>query len=431
MSALINIHHAMLQVWSFQWLVAAATLLPALTFVIYRSPSPCPIPGIPHNTNLGLLGDLPELWRWQSQTQQVFNFYTSHFEKLDSPIVQLFVRPFRRPCVFVSDPDVTEDTLTRRGDEFDRSALFGDLLNGIVPYNHARLPTNKQMRAQRRLLSDTMSPHFLRSIIAPRTRQAVLELVDLWKRKTELAGPDCALEAYKDMQHAGLDALWAATFMTELDASRSQQDYLSRPELVIEKPSRGRVIFPKPPLPSISVFLNRILATSEEIIASPSPKQHHWVLRQFPRMRAMYRTLGAALKEAMDAAIIQASSGDADARSVAELVYRRSDAKMMPREVIRDELLGFIAAGHDPPAMTLAWGVVFLADHGDVQTRLRDDLYEAFGDQELPSADAISAAQIPYLDACIEETLRAGTSQAGVSRVTTRDTELMGYWIPK
>lgn len=41
--------------------------------------------------------------------------------KLNSPIVQLFVRPFDRPWVIVSDPDVAYDVLVRRTPlEFDR-----------------------------------------------------------------------------------------------------------------------------------------------------------------------------------------------------------------------------------------------------------------------------------------------------------------------
>lgn len=49
--------------------------------------------------------------------------------------------------------------------------------------------------------------------------RTTLEIVDLWKRKMDLAGADSAFKAYKGMQLAGLDALWAATIMVELGAS--------------------------------------------------------------------------------------------------------------------------------------------------------------------------------------------------------------------
>lgn len=92
-------------------------------------------------------------------------------------------------------------------------------------------------------------------------------------------------------------------------------------------------------------------------------------------------------------------------------------------------------AGVDPTATNMGWGLKYLAKHNDVQTMLRKDLREAFpsASQEgkPPSANDITKARIPYLDAFIDEVLRHSGGQPTNVRVATSDTEILGYHIPK
>lgn len=101
----------------------------------------------------------------------------------------------------------------------------------------------------------------------------------------------------------------------------------------------------------------------------------------------------------------------------------------------RDELFGFLIAGHDTTAATLAWAVKCLADHQDVQQKLRSALRAAMPTAVLgntsPSAQEIAGTRVPYLEATIQEVLRNTTTAPGLMRVTTQDTQIFGHHIPK
>ncbi len=102
---------------------------------------------------------------------------------------------------------------------------------------------------------------------------------------------------------------------------------------------------------------------------------------------------------------------------------------------VYDELAGFMIAGVDPTATNMGWGLKYLAKHNDVQTRLRKDLREAFPsalqEGKPPSANDVTKARIPYLDAFIDEVLRHSGGQPTNVRVALSDTEILGYHIPK
>ena len=96
---------------------------------------------------------------------------------------------------------------------------------------------------------------------------------------------------------------------------------------------------------------------------------------------------------------------------------------------IRDELFGFLIAGHETSSNTLLWGLKLLTMHQEVQDKLRSSLRGDAG--ELPSVDEIVQSNIPYLDATIEEIHRLGGVASGNSRVALCDTQILGYHIPK
>lgn len=92
-------------------------------------------------------------------------------------------------------------------------------------------------------------------------------------------------------------------------------------------------------------------------------------------------------------------------------------------------------AGVDSTATNMGWGLKYLAKHNDVQTRLRKDLRDAFPsalqEGKPPSANDITKARIPYLDAFIDEVLRHSGGRPTNVRVAISDTEILGYHIPE
>lgn len=54
----------------------------------------------------------------------MFDWMTAQTEKLNSPVVQLFLKPFCPPIVVITDQREIQDVVLRRAKEFDRSTFF-------------------------------------------------------------------------------------------------------------------------------------------------------------------------------------------------------------------------------------------------------------------------------------------------------------------
>jgi cytochrome P450 len=96
-------------------------------------------------------------------------------------------------------------------------------------------------------------------------------------------------------------------------------------------------------------------------------------------------------------------------------------------DLIRDQLLTLLIAGHDTSTALLGWALHALAAHPVVQQRAAAEARRALGSGPL-TLDHLRA--LPYLDAVIKETLRQHPPIHLVSRRVVRDLEWGGYRLP-
>ena len=268
------------------------TLLPALALVlagtaflylVYRALLPRPIPGIAHHKSSAnsLFGDIPSMIRYTTSTNEVISWFADQCVALQSPIIQLFIRPLGRPMVFIADWRESQDILMRRTREFDRSDFFGEVLLGLLPKAFISMQTNDTFRHQRRLLANTMSPAFLNQVAAPRVYGAALDLVELWRLKTRLAR-NHPFHAPPDIHHMTLDAIWAATFGETVGTTKTQVNLLSSlDKLEIASSNEDKAAeFPKAPVPPEFEAIVVMTDSLDNAIGSPLPAWHHWFIRQ-------------------------------------------------------------------------------------------------------------------------------------------------------
>ena len=101
-------------------------------------------------------------------------------------------------------------------------------------------------------------------------------------------------------------------------------------------------------------------------------------------------------------------------------------------EDLINQLMTFLAAGHETTATATTWAIYMLCLNPDIQTRLRAEIRE-----KLPSVDEdtqITSQQIdhmPYLNAVCNEVLRYYPPVPLTLRDTARDTVIAGEPIPK
>ncbi|KAI1198251.1 cytochrome P450 [Nemania serpens] len=101
---------------------------------------------------------------------------------------------------------------------------------------------------------------------------------------------------------------------------------------------------------------------------------------------------------------------------------------------LRDQLLTFLAAGHETTSSALSWACYLLAKHPELQQALREEIRQALPDDtEIDkSTDLASILEpLPYLNGILNETLRLYPTVPLTMRQAVCDSSLAGQVIPK
>lgn len=96
-------------------------------------------------------------------------------------------------------------------------------------------------------------------------------------------------------------------------------------------------------------------------------------------------------------------------------------------DLIRDQLMTMLIAGHDTSTAALAWALVTLGSHPEILARAQAEARQVLGDSA-PQMEHLPA--LPYLGQCIDETLRLYPPIHVGSRTAARDLAFNGFRIP-
>lgn len=274
------------------------TLMILFLMLSYFHLLPKPIPGkIPFNklSRYRLQGDLPDLLRNVAVTRSPLEFFCDMVSDLQSPIVQIWVKPFSRPIVVLSDPYETEDIMIRRIKEFDRGHSMSDTLETPAPFHHVRLSTNDQFKAQRKFISDARTPTFLKEVGAAHIHESATNLVNIWRQKARLAN-GFSFDAQAVITHAIFDAIWAIAIGENADCTNIQYRHLTEHHSTMNFTNDEEIItFPTAPLPKIISAITSMVDAVETVLSSPIPILHHRILRLFPKLHHAYAIRDHAL----------------------------------------------------------------------------------------------------------------------------------------
>ncbi|KAI0815553.1 cytochrome P450 [Xylaria sp. FL0064] len=429
-------------------------------FHIYRLGFPRPLPEIPYNSTAldRFMGDYPEIKEYIQSGKGYRVWLGSLSRRHNSPVTQVFLAPYARPCVVLSDYRESFDILTRRTKEFDRSGRTAATVRGIVPNSLITMTSSDpRFKGNKELTKDLMTPSFLHEVSAPAAYKKTLDLVDLWRLKARLA-KDRPFEAYGDLNDAALDIIMAVTF----GRSDSQDDAMPRQlhevrsrasigASFIESGTQNCAVFPRAP---ISEDFENVVAVKETMrigFSSPFPYLHIWFLKRFTKLgnsfarkdrvirgevsRAAERLLSLPSSQSkLESHTVQSAMDNMILREIA-LAKREGRKPDIHSARLRDELFLYILGGHDTTATTLAWTVKTLADVPETQQTLRRHLQIVFADAFLakrqPTTREILTASATYLDAFLEESMRHTRTISLLLREALQDTEILGHKIPK
>lgn len=338
-------------------LYAVATGIVALLVHLYRSAYPRPYPNIPYNREASkrLWGDIPDLIQAVKITQDPAKFVFEQCRKLNSPVIQLFMRPFGNPVIFIDDVREVKDILSSRTREFDRAPRTRKAFRPVVEHSTLVKATTPDWKAQRRFWEGVMGRNFLHRVAAPRILRVALDVVELLKTKASIADGR-PFEFFKDIDLASFDVIWTVVFGTNLEAVSGKREKVRKAAKGMLQPTSkdSLAVMPVTPQPEMLDCIASIIQTVEKTFASFSQPLHHWILRQ----RSAYRKKWAVKNKIVDG-LISSTKSQLTELSKEQLIqqeetsamvlglrrellaHRSEPGKVQPpeKDEIRDELL--------------------------------------------------------------------------------------------
>ena len=172
----------------------------------------------------------------------------------------------------------------------------------------------------------------------------------------------------------------------------------------------------------ISPHLERLWDPILRILKYISPGL--WILKpEFPRLG--YQASIDALDEYLYEIIRERRLNDPGHDDLLADLLSRQD---LDDDLIRDQMLTMLIAGHDTSTALLSWVLYLLCQHPVVMEKAKSEVDQALGD-ESPTTNRIS--QLHYLDQIIKESLRLFPPIHAANRVADSDLNLQGCPVSK
>ncbi|KAI0377022.1 cytochrome P450 [Hypomontagnella monticulosa] len=441
-------------------LLCISCLLYALLYVRpWHKLFPKPYPGIPYNevSARRIFGDVRDI---SSAIRAAGGFSDAILaittRKLDTPIAQVLFPILRKPLIVVDDPHEVEDILWRRQREFDVAQTSLDLMAPMFPHGWVSQFTTPQLKAEKQLWAGTMATGFLQKAVAPLIYTSTLELVHLWRLRQITEDDPIPFDVAQDFRSASLDIIWAAITGDNPGVLKLEIDKLPHPvrsKTQMPKESCGRrtnqEIHDAVSLMEGVASLNDVISRNAASLFPKWAQKLETYTRRHHKFRAIVGNAVSRMVRRVDERFRDFNPAELEddwpSTCMMDIVLRRRvlEAKKTGKplgdlakdQVLLDQVFTLLIAGYGNTANTLTWFVKFMEAHQEVQSKLRAELRAAFPHAASatgsPSSDEIIRADIPYLDAVCEETLRYSGNSRGNLRQALVDTEILGCRVPR
>lgn len=402
---------------------------------------PRPIEGVPHKPYHFWLpfGSLVSLGLHFVNTGKVFDWFSLECLHLRSPIAQLFVPSFSltQPVVVIADLHEIEDIVTRRNNEIDRANLMHDFFGLLIDQATIGMRTSPRFKQQRHMWNRILAPDFMDHVVAPRLHSSICKLVQIWRVRVERA-PGCAFEVEQDLRQTTLEGMWDMLLGSELGLLAAVKAHACDAALSFDRNTAKVAFQGHVQYPGLYNALSTMLTCLDWVLTGFSSRFYTWVFMNFSNLPECQSTVDLALGQAVDNTLLQVPSKDLDIPRSAlhEVAQKESTLNAGSHSVedkasFKDEMLELLITGHETTASSLGWALKYLTDHPRAQERLRNSLAAVFsGTSGVPSSAEIAAADLPYLDAVIAETLRVSCTGPVSFRQAQQDCAIFGRKIP-
>jgi cytochrome P450 len=301
-----------------------------------------------------------------------------------------------RQLVVLSNPETIATALRDRPDGFRRTTRMSRIATEMG-FNGVFTASGEAWRRQRPMVMAGFDPGRIKAYFP-----ALVKVTERFERRWQrAAAAGETIELQADLMRYTVDVTAGLAFGADINTIESDTDVIQQ-HLDKILPSLFKRLFA--PFPTWRWLRNRSLDKHVDALQSAVTQ---FIAQARARMEAntALRSQPANLIEAMIAARDTQGSGVADAD-------------------VAGNVLTMLLAGEDTTANTLAWMIYLLSRHPEALRRARE---EVVGKNLLRYED-VSA--LPYVDACINETMRLKPVAPILLLEPIRDTKLGGVELP-
>ncbi len=322
-----------------------------------------------------------------------FGFYERLRTEFDADVMTYTVAGDR--AYMLTHPDDVERVLLTDASDFRKGKVFDESLGRITP-NGLVVTEGEQWQRDRTLLQ----PMFYRERI-----EAYADTMTAYSREAaESWAPGEPLRIDDEMRDLTLDVFSETLLGTALE---------ERKQAVRESTT---TLFARFETSSLMAFLPLWIPTPSNYRAKKALSRFHDVVDEMvDERRATLADESGTLDEP--------AAHDRDDLLSLMLTATYEDGGRMDRETVRDQLMTFLAAGHETTSLALSYAIFCLANHPEKQAKLHRELDEQLNG-EPTAADLF---QLDYLDDVLTETLRLYPPAFVVFREPKEDVTIRGY----
>ncbi|WP_336487375.1 cytochrome P450 [Methylobacterium nigriterrae] len=299
-----------------------------------------------------------------------------------------------RRTLFVSDPRLIRELLVDQAARLGREEV---MTRSLTPVLGSGILTadGERWRAQRRTAAPVFRHDRIRDFV-PAMLAAAVATRARWMART---GDGAPVDLLADMMRTTFDII-VSTMMSDetgLDVARFGQ--------------------------AMDAYLDQTRwKMALTLVGAPAWMPHPGSARGVSAARYLRGTVTAAIESRR--------RGGRSGRDLLGLMLRARDPEggdAMSDESLTDNLLTFIAAGHETTAITLAWTLCLLAEHPEIEARVVEEIAASGRDAPhgLPDLDALS-----YTRQVVMEVMRLYPAAPLIVRKTLDEVSLGGRRIP-
>jgi cytochrome P450 len=297
---------------------------------------------------------------------------------------------------FVMDPEAIRTILLDEAGSYSKQPLNDEVLGQAIG-GGLLSAEGEEWRWQRRLTAPLFRAEDVLAYV-PAFAAAVTPVLERWSE----ADPGASQEIDRDMTRATLQALQE----TVLGASLGEED-----RSFIEQAGA------------------KFLASSIWKVALSSLRLPPWI--PHPGARSMARD-GQTMRDVAARVLAKARASGAEGNDLLQrLVTARDPATgdAMPDDLIVDNVVTFLVAGHETTSQALTWSLYLLALFPEWQERLREEVRGVTGKDGCIGREDLG--NLPLLDAVFQEAMRLYSPVPILMRLTVKPVTLGGVTLMK